>query len=306
MTLPLLSGQTAPRDCVDRFLHYLVAERRLSGHSVDAYGGDLGFFLDHLARLGLTAVEAITPDHLRDFFRHQHQQGLAARSIGRRLSALRIFFVFLQGAGVLDHNPAMEIDRPRSGLTLPKCLSVAEVGRLLTPPAVLDRFALRNLAMLHLLYGSGLRVSELVNLPVTACNLSACHVRILGKGNKERMVPFSTRAGEQVRAYLSQARPQLLKKRSSPYLFISNRGTRMTRIRFYQIVQDMALAAGIGGEISPHVLRHSFASHLLAGGADLRAVQMMLGHADVSTTQIYTHVAVERLKAIHQRFHPRG
>jgi integrase/recombinase XerD len=165
---------------------------------------------------------------------------------------------------------------------------------------------LRNYAMLHLLYASGLRVSELVSLPVNGCNLASGHVRILGKGNKERVVPFSAVAGSTIRDYLDRGRPLLLKGKPSPILFCSNRGTAMTRNRFWQIIRETAQRAGISREISPHMLRHSFATHLLAGGADLRSVQMMLGHTDIATTQIYTHVDGDRLKSVHQRFHPRG
>ena len=177
---------------------------------------------------------------------------------------------------------------------------------MLAPPAKKTPLVLRNYAMLHLLYATGIRVSELVNLPVNGCSISSGHVRILGKGNKERMVPFHTAAGETIQDYLDRARSIILKNRPSPYLFVSNRGRAMTRNRFWQITREMATAAGISKKVSPHTLRHSFATHLLAGGADLRSVQMMLGHADIATTQIYTHVDTSRLKSIHQRFHPRG
>ena len=160
--------------------------------------------------------------------------------------------------------------------------------------------------MLYLIYATGMRVSELVQLPVTNCSLTSCQVRVLGKGNKERMIPFGELAGKHIQAYLEQGRPTFLKKRSSPYLFLSNRGTAMTRARFWQIINMLATNAGIHKRISPHMLRHSFATHLLAGGADLRAVQMMLGHSDISTTQIYTKIDSGQLKSTHQRFHPRG
>ena len=165
---------------------------------------------------------------------------------------------------------------------------------------------LRDYAMLYLLYATGIRVSELVRLPLFSCSLTSLHVRILGKGNKERLVPFSEAAAERVTAYLEQGRPALTKNRTSPFLFLSNRGTAMTRARFWQIINAIALNAGITKKISPHILRHSFATHLLAGGADLRAVQMMLGHSDISTTQIYTKIETDRLKEVHQKFHPRG
>lgn len=167
-------------------------------------------------------------------------------------------------------------------------------------------YTLRDHAMLYLLYATGIRVSELVNLRVTSCNLTNFHLRVMGKGNKERIIPFSEVAGERLLQYIEQGRPILLKKRSSPYLFLSNRGTAMTRARFWQIINNMAVSSGISKKISPHMLRHSFATHLLAGGADLRAVQMMLGHSDISTTQIYTKIDSDRLKSTHRKFHPRG
>lgn len=219
---------------------------------------------------------------------------------------MRAFFLFLQKHAALTVNPLDDIDAPKIGSSLPKALSITEVDTLLRLPAVTPPLVLRNYAMLHLLYASGLRVSELVNLPLISCNLSSGHLRILGKGNKERIVPFSPTAGVLIRDYLERARPLLLKRKPTPLLFLSNRGSAMTRNRFWQIMQEIALVAGIRKSISPHMLRHSFATHLLAGGADLRAVQMMLGHTDIATTQIYTHIDTERLKSTHRRFHPRG
>ena len=185
-------------------------------------------------------------------------------------------------------------------------MNTVDVNRLLEIPALKTPLILRDYAMLYLLYATGMRVSELVQLPLGNCNLTSCHVRIMGKGSKERIVPFGESAGERVQDYLAQGRPSLLKKKTSPYLFLSNRGTAMTRARFWQIINRIAINAGIRRHISPHMLRHSFATHLLAGGADLRAVQMMLGHSDISTTQIYTKIDTDRLKSVHQRFHPRG
>jgi integrase/recombinase XerD len=203
-------------------------------------------------------------------------------------------------------SPVADIDPPKTGLSLPKALNVTEVDRLLEVPALKTPHILRDYAMLYLLYATGMRVSELVSLPVNSCNLTGFHVRIMGKGSKERIVPFGEVAGRRITEYLDQGRPALVKKKSSPYLFLSNRGTAMTRTRFWQIINTIAVNAGISHRISPHMLRHSFATHLLTGGADLRAVQMMLGHSDISTTQIYTKIETERLKSIHQKFHPRG
>ena len=248
----------------------------------------------------------VTREQVQQYFLTCHQHHISARSNARRLAALRAFFQFLLQQNLISQNPLTDIDTPKIGQTLPKVLTEAEVDALLRRPTKPTVLALRNYTMANLLYASGLRVSELVNLPVTSCNLTTGHLRVLGKGDKERMVPFSTTAGTILQEYLEQTRPLLLKGKASPLLFCSNRGKAMTRNRFWQIMQELARAAGITKEISPHVLRHSFATHLLAGGADLRAVQMMLGHADIATTQIYTHVDTDRIKAIHHKFHPRG
>jgi len=288
------------------FLRYLTIQRRLAKNTVAAYGADLRAFLRFLARPEPPLPEAVSREEVQEFLLQCHRRRISARSNARRLAALRAFFLFLEKRGVLTVNPLAEIDGPKIGRSLPKILSVAEVDTLLRPPTAPTPLALRNTAMLHLLYASGLRVSELVSLPVNGCNLNSGHLRILGKGNKERVVPFSATAGERVREYLERGRPLLLKGKPSPMLFCSSRGRAITRVRFWQIIRETALAAGITKEISPHMLRHSFATHLLAGGADLRSVQMMLGHTDIATTQIYTHVDTDRLKAIHRRFHPRG
>lgn len=294
--------QIITTDLLQRFLQHLTIQRRLAANTVAAYGADLRSFLGfHQGNL-----EEVSREQIQRYFQFCHSRHISARSNARRLAALRTFFHFLVQQGAINANPLAEIDTPKIGQSLPKVLSVAEVDTLLQRPIPPTTLALRNHAMLHLLYASGLRVSELVNLPITSCNLTTCHLRILGKGNKERMVPFSTSTGILLGEYLEQVRPLLLKGKSSPMLFCSNRGKAMSRYRFWQIIRAVALQAGIAKEISPHVLRHSFATHLLAGGADLRSVQMMLGHTDISTTQIYTHVDTDRLKSIHRRFHPRG
>jgi len=288
------------------FLRHLTIQRRLAKNTVAAYGADLRAFLRFLARPEPPLPDEVGKEEVQQFFQHCHQRRISARSNARRLAALRAFFLFLEKQGVLTANPLEEIDGPKTGRNLPKALTLAEVDTLLRPLASPTPLALRNAAMLHLLYASGLRVSELVTLPVSSCNLANGHLRVVGKGNKERVVPFSATAGERVREYLERGRPLLLKGRPSPMLFCSNRGGAMTRVRFWQIIRETALATGITKEISPHMLRHSFATHLLAGGADLRSVQMMLGHSDIATTQIYTHVDTDRLKKVHRRFHPRS
>lgn len=278
----------------------------MAKNTIAAYRADLESFFRFLSHHYPLYPDSIDKVHIQQFFRCCHEHHISARSNARRLAALRAFFSFLSEQGTLPRNPIAEIEAPKIGSTLPKVLSHAEVNTLLQLPEITPPLVLRNYAMLYLLYASGLRVSELVSLPVTGCNLNNCHLRILGKGNKERVIPFSETAGALIKDYIERARPLILKRKPSPLLFISNRGTSMTRNRFWQIIREVALAAGISKAISPHILRHSFATHLLAGGADLRSVQMMLGHTDISTTQIYTHVDSARLKSIHQRFHPRG
>lgn len=291
---------------LDLFLHYLAAEKRLAANTVSAYQADLVAFFSHPALTKAKKLQAITADHLRAYLTSCHDDGIASRSNARRISALRGFFRFLVGEKIILEDPTATIDLPKPARYLPKVLDVAEVTLLLNSSPSTAPLALRNQAMLYLLYASGLRVSELVNLPLAAINLTAGHVRIFGKGAKERLVPFGEAARINLENYLRDGRGLILKKRRSNFLFITNQAKPMTRLRFWQIIQQAVFAAGINKKISPHTVRHSFATHLLENGADLRSVQMMLGHSDIATTQIYTHVDISRLKATHKRFHPRG
>lgn len=290
--------------CLDLFLHYLVAEKRLAANTVASYQSDLNhlFIFLHKKHLQITAI---TPDHLRAYLKKLHREKNSSRTINRKLSCFRSFFKFLHTEKIITSIPTDYLDGPKIGRSLPKGLSISEVNRLLAHTEK-NHLGLRNHAMLHLLYATGLRVSELVNLEVTSINQTGGFIRVLGKGDKERLVPFNQTAKNAIQLYLKKGRPLLVKKKLSLHLFLSNRGTGMTRARFWQIISHIAVNNGITKKISPHMIRHSFATHLLAGDADLRAVQMMLGHADIATTQIYTHVDSDRLKAIHQKFHPRG
>ena len=292
---------------LDHFVQHLAIERRLSDNTVSAYSSDLLFFLHFLEKTKISSPEEITADHLRFFLQHCHRLGHSARTMSRRTSALRAFFRFLLQEKIIPLDPAKLIDLPKPGRPLPSFLNLEEVNQLLELQVCKKNpLALRNTAMLHLLYASGLRVSELVKIPVNAINLSPGYLRVMGKGSKERIIPIGEIAREKVMDYILHARPLLLKKKSSPALFLTGQARAMTRNRFWQIIQETVFAAGIKKRVSPHVLRHSFATHLLEHGADLRAVQVMLGHADIATTQIYTHVDGERLKGIHKKFHPRG
>ncbi len=296
---PLLTFQ-------DLFLHFLAAERRLADNTIAAYQSDLSSFLSFVAGRGVTDPASITTEQIRDFLGRCHRDGISNRSNARRTSCLRAFFRFLLAEQLVASDPTGLIDLPKPGRPLPKVLTIPEVDRLLAGEDDGGPLALRNRAMLHLLYATGMRVSELVGLPVAAVSLGGGYVRVLGKGSKERLVPFGDQAREHLSAYLRDGRPRQLKKRRSDFLFLTSRGTAMSRLRFWQIIRATARAAGIKKAISPHMIRHSFATHLLEHGADLRAVQMMLGHADIATTQIYTHVDSNRLKTLHQKFHPRG
>ncbi len=291
----------------ERFLLYLVAERRFTENSIAAYSADTSLFLNYLTGRKKRSLAALSIDEIHGFLEYcRTSRNTAKKTDSRRISSLKTFFSFLLREKLIKKDPFLAVDLPKAGRSLPKPLSETDVQRLLTPPKNTSHFALRNHSMLLLLYSTGLRVSELVQLPVASLNISANFLRVMGKGRKERLIPFGDQAATQLEIYLKKSRPLLLKGQKSNYLFISNRGRNMTRLRFWQIVRESARAAGITKAISPHMLRHSFATHLLSHGADLRAVQMMLGHADIATTQIYTHVEQERLKSIHRNFHPRG
>lgn len=278
----------------------------MSDNTASAYESDIRFFLQFISGKNLHDLSAIDLETIHEFLIVSRSKSISNRSNARRVSALNSFFSFLTRQGRIDRNPFAMVDLPKSGRLLPKALSMEEVNRLLEQPDMSSPLPVRNWTMLLLLYSTGVRVSELINLPMAGCNMESGFLKVTGKGNKERLIPFGTAAGQAVEGYLERSRPLLLKGRKSTYLFITNRAKPMTRARFWQIIKETAAAAGIRKSISPHMLRHSFATHLLANGADLRAVQMMLGHADIATTQIYTHIDQDRLKSIHRSFHPRG
>ncbi len=304
MKQPTFSEQSIP--LLELFLRHLAAERRLADNTITAYDSDIRSFLAFVEHRGHHRLDDIALDDIHAFLQSCRGRAIANRSNARRVSALNGFFGYLAAHRHLTHNPFATVDLPKSGRSLPKALSLADVNRLLTPPALATPLHLRNHTMLLLLYATGLRVSELVGLELNSCNMSGGFLRVCGKGNKERLVPFGRRTVEALESYLDDVRPLILKGRRSSALFVTGRARAMSRMRFWQIIGEIGRAAGIRKTISPHMLRHSFATHLLANGADLRAVQMMLGHADIATTQIYTQVDQNRLKSIHRSFHPRG
>lgn len=291
---------------VDMYLNYLVVEKGLSSKTLEAYSSDIARFLSYLKNKNIHEITKTDTPMILQHLINLRNEGLSARSRARHLVTLRGFYKFLVQEKVLKNDPARTVDLPKSTHKLPDVLSIQEVNRLLSTPELKRPTGVRDAAMLELLYASGLRVSELINLKLLDVNLDAGFVRALGKGSKERVIPMGLPAKEKIDNYIKTARSHILKNRVSPYLFVARAGRPMTRQGFWKLLKRYAQQTGLVKRITPHSIRHSFATHLLEGGADLRAVQLMLGHADISTTQIYTHVAREHLKKMHERFHPRG
>src|SRR5512143_351230 len=291
---------------LDLFLAHVRVEKGLSENTVEAYGRDLRRYLEHLGELGISAWARLGRAEVQAHLGELVRRGLSPRSQARALSAIRSLHALLVSERLAEVDATDELDAPRPGRRLPGLLSHEEVERLLGTPDPRTPAGRRDRAMLELLYATGLRVSELVSLSVNDLHLETRMVLARGKGSKERLVPLGGPAAEALRLYLAGTREQLLRGRRSRDLFVTPRGGRMTRQGFWKLLGRHARAAGIARAVSPHQLRHSFATHLLAGGADLRAVQAMLGHADVATTQIYTHVEREQVKRLYQKHHPRA
>ena len=291
---------------LDQFLHYLIVEKGLSQNTIEAYRHGLARFFDHLRGKKIQDVREIGKFDVQGFLLTLKKRSLNAKSIVRNLVAIRSFFRFLIQEGILEINPVENLESPKVAKTLPEILSLKEIEQILEQPNVQTPLGMRDRAMLETLYATGMRVSELTHLPTHQVSLEGGYVLLYGKGSKERIVPLGSEAMKWVALYLKAARGSLSKGKDSPFLFINRSGKGMSRQRFWKNLKDYAKRAGLHKRITPHLLRHSFASHLLERGADLRSVQMMLGHADISTTQIYTHVTGERLKKVHKRYHPRG
>jgi integrase/recombinase XerD len=291
---------------IDLFLDHVKVERGLALNTVLAYGRDLAAFRRFAEKSDLHDAAAVEPRHLLAYLVELARDKRAVRTQARRLAALRGLFRYLRLERHVPRDPTEEIDPPRLGRKLPQILDLDEVERLLAAPDVRTPRGLRDAAMLETLYATGLRVSELVSLRLADVNLDHGFLRTVGKGRKERVVPVGELARERLREYLAQSRPVIDKGRRAAALFLTNRGGPMTRQNFFKLLRGHALVAGITKPLSPHKLRHSFATHLLERGADLRAVQAMLGHADVGTTQIYTHVTTGHLRQVHKKHHPRA
>ena len=291
---------------VDAYINYLQVEKGLSSNTIESYSLDLRSFVDFLSSLSIRAIEETDTPVILKHIIFLRQSGLEATSRARHLVALRGFYRYLFREKIIASNPTHVIDLPKSGLTLPDVLSTEEISSLLNAPDTMKPKGIRDAAMLELLYSAGLRVSELVTVKLNQVNTEAGFIRVFGKGSKERIIPIGSYAREKIDTYTNRARSLLLKNDKSVYLFFARKGNPMTRQGFWKLLNKYALLSGIERRVTPHTFRHSFATHLLEGGADLRAVQMMLGHSDISTTQIYTHVTGQQLKHAHARYHPRG
>jgi integrase/recombinase XerD len=296
----------ATHTLIDAYLTHLRVERRLADHTLESYSRDL-------QRLGAYASARATPllgldrRALEQFVADMMSEGLSPRSVARSVAAVRGFYRYVVLAQHLEANPADDLRAPRAWPALPKFLAVEEVEKLIQQPDVAAPRGLRDRALIEVLYATGMRVSELIHLRASDLNLEAGYLLCTGKGSKQRIVPIGEEATRWLTKYIREARPALVGKQSSPWLFVNaKRGNSLSRVGFWKILKGYGRKAGLARTLSPHVLRHSFATHLLEHGADLRAIQMMLGHSDLSTTQIYTHVLESRLRAVYDRFHPRA
>ena len=288
------------------FLDYLTVERGLAANTISAYRCDVGRYLDYSRDVcRISSIDEIEADDVLDHLVMLRESGMATRSIARHLASIRMFHRYIQAEGFTSRDPTRDMDSPRLWQNLPRTLSVADVDRLLAASDTSTSGGLRDAAIIEMLYATGMRVSELAAIRLEDVDLKRGFARCIGKGNKERMVPVGGHACRRIKAYL-KVRPDILKGRTTDRMFVSRRGRGMSRQRLWEVVRGLARRAGIVEKVTPHTLRHSFATHMLDHGADLRAVQEMLGHANIATTQIYTHVSPERLKKAHGQFHPRA
>lgn len=296
----------ADTEQLDSFYHFMLIERGLSANTLESYSRDLLKYRDFISvRLNRSLAECTAPDLLL-FLEQLHQSGYSAKSISRTVSAIKTFYRYLVQEKIISQNPFKEIKTPKPEKKLPRVLNPDEINAVLEAPDTTTQTGIRDKTLLEVLYATGLRVSELIALKITDIDQTAGFVIVFGKGSKERMVPLGSEALKWVQEYLENARPFLLKNKTNNILFLNRSGKGLSRQGFWKIIKKHCLTAGIALNVSPHTFRHSFASHVLQGGADLRSVQTMLGHSDISTTQIYTHIEKEAIKKIHRKYHPRG
>ncbi|QBG46685.1 site-specific tyrosine recombinase XerD [Verrucomicrobia bacterium S94] len=291
---------------LESFLDYISLERGLSINTRKAYADDISQFLDFLTRKGVTSLNQVSRKQVLDHLMAMKAKGMSTNSISRHLVSIKVFFRYLQQEGLLDKNITDTMDSPRLWKILPDTLSEKEVELLLNAPDMRKPLGVRDRAMLEMFYASGLRVSELANLSLSSLHLDDGYIRVIGKGRKERVIPIAENSANILRCYLEEVRPILCDNPHLQHVFVSRRETALCRQRIWQIIKKYTKDAGIMKNVTPHTLRHSFASHLLQNGAPLRVIQEMLGHADIATTQIYTHVDPNRLKSVHEQFHPRA
>ena len=300
------------RTQVDQFLGYLSVERGLAKNTIIAYGRDLRKYLKFLEERGIRSLQRSSHKEIMAYLMELKnpsrpgRRGLSSASVARNLVAIKMFHRFLVAEGHLKNGPTANMDSPLVSKKLPHVLTIPEVGKLLHRASGRTLGEVRDRTILELLYGTGLRISELISLKMVDLNLQFSYLRCFGKGGKERIVPFGREARGWIKKYLEKARPQLARRKSDSRLFLTRLGKGFSRQGLWKVIKKYANKSGLGKEITPHTLRHCFATHLLQGGADLRSVQEMLGHADISTTQVYTHVDRKRLKRIHSKYHPRG
>lgn len=291
---------------VNEFINYLAVERGLAQNTLESYGRDLRQFETYLHSGKMEILKDSNRNTILGYLSNLQSKGRAVSTISRNLAAIKSFYQYLVRERYLDKDPAASLESPKLEKKLPKILSIHEVEELLKQPNILLPTGLRDKAMLELLYATGIRVSELISLNISDVNLDMGYIKCYGKGSKERIVPLGSIAAKCVQEYIAKGRPKLVRTYEEPALFVNHHGNRLTRQGFWKIIKKYAQEANITKEITPHTLRHSFATHLLENGADLRSVQEMLGHADISTTQIYTHVTKNRLKEVYDKTHPRA
>jgi integrase/recombinase XerD len=295
-------------DHIKDFMHFLIVEKGLAENTIVSYKRDLKSYAHFLNQSEhINDLNEVKRGHIIQFLGHLKDQGKSAKTLARHTASIRSFHQFLIREKIAEHDPSVHIESPQLERSLPKVLSMEEVGKLLDSPKLNNHFGYRDKAMLELLYATGMRVSELIGLNTGDIHLTMGFVRCIGKGNKERIIPIGNTAIDILQTYLEKARYKFLSgKQRDDSLFLNHHGKRLTRQGFWKILKKLVKEAGIEKELTPHTLRHSFATHLLENGADLRAVQEMLGHSDISTTQIYTHVTKTRLKEVYSKFHPRA
>jgi integrase/recombinase XerD len=293
------------KELIDSFLNYISVERGLSNNTVISYREDLNTYINFLEGRHIDALSKINKNDITNFMLSQKDRGLAANSVARRLAAIRMFHRFLARERIIKNDPTTLIDSPKLWKKIPDSLTLSEVEALIAAPNIRDKQGMRDKAILETLYATGMRVSEAVNLKSDNVNLDIGFLRCIGKGDKERVVPLGSKAITSIKRYLEVSRPHFLKGKQSEFLFLNRFGKKISRQSFWKIIKKYAREAKIKKPIRPHILRHSFATHLLERGADLRSVQEMLGHSNIATTQIYTHINRDRLKSVHKQFHPR-